>query len=243
MMMTKTISVRLMAGLILACAAEAGAQSQPPEDRGFVTVNVGAQPARRDFDTSASFPLFDETATIRTRQHVGNGPMFDVSGGYRVWKRLAVGVGFSSFSKSGGSTVGGTVPDPIFFNRPKIVNAEASDLKHTERAVYLQAVWFIPVGHRIDVALSAGPSFIQVSQQLVSTATVAAGTLTLTPVVETQRKLAKGVNAGLDLSYAVTRGFSPLIFVRFNGGTINLPSVADLKVGGLQTGIGGRIRF
>lgn len=243
MMITKTMR-GLVAGLVLAGASEVRAQGPAPQaDRGFVTVNVGAQPPRRDFDTSASFTVFDETATIRTRQHVGNGPMFDVNGGYRVWNRVAVGVGFSSFSKSGGSTVGGTVPDPIFFNRPRIVSADASDLKHTERAVYLLAVWFIPVTRRIDVALSAGPSFIQVSQQLVSTATVSAGTQRLNPVVETQSKMAKGVNAGIDVSYVLARRFSPIIFARFNGGTVNLPSVSDLKVGGLQTGIGGRVRF
>ena len=43
--------------------------------------------------------------------------------------------------------------------------------------------------------------------------------------------------------YLLAARFSPIVFARFNGGTVNLPSVAGLKVGGLQTGIGGRFRF
>lgn len=242
MIITKTTRA-LVAGVVLAGASRVSAQSPPPgDDRAFVTVNVGAQPQRRDFETGASFTVFGETATIRARQHVGNGPMFDVNGGYRVWNRVAVGVGFSSFHKSGGGLVGASVPDPLFFNRPRIVNAEVSDLGHNERAVYLQAVWLMPVTRTIEAALAAGPSFIQVSQQLVSTGTVA-GTQSLTPVVETQRKMANGVNAGIDVSYLLARRFSPIVFARFNGATVNLPSVSNLKVGGLQTGIGGRLRF
>jgi hypothetical protein len=230
--------------MVAAAAAPLVAQGPSPgEDRAFVTVNVGAQPQRRNFETSASFPVFGETAAVSSRQHVGNGPMVDVNGGYRIWNRVAVGVGVSSFHKSGGSLVAATVPDPLFFNRPRVLNAEVSDLAHSERAVYLQVMYAIPIARAMEVALTAGPSFIQVSQQLVTTATIGGPTPSMQPVVETQRKLAAGINAGIEVSYLVAARFNPIVFARFNGGTVNLPSVRDLKVGGLQTGIGGRFRF
>jgi hypothetical protein len=243
-MIISETAMALVAGLGLACASPLAAQSPAArDDRAFVTVTAGAQPQRRDFETAASFTVYGETATVRTRQHVDNGPVFDVHAGYRVWRKVAVGGGYSSFQKSGGGVVGATVPDPLVFNRPKTVNGEVSGLSHHERVVYLLAMWVVPVTRALEVGLTAGPSFMQVSQQVVSTATVAAGTQAVTPVVDTQRKMATGVNAGIEVSYMLSRRFSPVVFARFNGGTVNLPSVTDLKVGGVQTGLGGRFRF
>ena len=242
--MTKTTTMlALMTGLALA-APDAKAQvAPPPANVGFLNVNAGAQPQRRILKTSVSFPLHDETATMTTDQGIGNGPVFDIAGGFRVWRALAIGIGFSFFSDTGNSTVVATIPHPLFFGQSKPVNKTASGLEHSERAVHLQAVWFIPVTDKIDVALSVGPSFIRVKQQLVSSATVPVGTQDVNVVVNTQEETAHGANIGFDGSYLFTRRFGAGLFIRYAGGSVDVPGAGDLRVGGLQAGLGARVRF
>ena len=243
--MTKTTTILvLMTGLALTVAPAAKAQiPPPPASLGFLNVNYGAQPQRRTLSTSVSFPLYDETATMTTDQGIGNGPVFDISGGFRVWRGLAIGIGFSSFSDTGSGTVVTTIPHPLFFGQSKPVNNTASGLEHSERAVHLQAVWFIPVTDKIDVALSVGPSFIRVKQQLVSSATVPVGTQDVNVVVNTQEETAHGANVGFDGSYLFTRRFGVGLFIRYAGGSVDLSGAGNLKVGGVQAGLGARIRF
>ena len=64
-------------------------------DRGFVNVSFGVQGGSRDLATSSTFTIYDENATIETTQNVGGGAFFDAAGGYKVWRNLAVGIGFT----------------------------------------------------------------------------------------------------------------------------------------------------
>lgn len=233
----------LMTGLLLGGAAQIGAQGQPPVERGFINVNVGAQPQRRDIHTSHSFPLYDEVATVTSTQPIKNGVIVDASGGYRLGPRLAVGVGFSSFETSSASRVTAAIPDLFFVDRPKTVVTEASNLDHTERGVHLQLLWFLPVTDRIDVALSAGPSFIWVTQDLTANVSVPAGTQAVSLTQTTESGTAIGANVGFDGSYMFTPRYGTGVFIRYAGGSVDLPTVSDLKVGGFRTGFGFRIRF
>ena len=50
-------------------------------------------------DTSSTFPLYDETATITSSQKVKGGAFFDIGGAFRVWgKNLLAGVTYSHTS-------------------------------------------------------------------------------------------------------------------------------------------------
>jgi hypothetical protein len=243
MTMTTRILV-LIAGLATTVAAEAQAQTLPaPASLGFVNINVGAQLQSRDIAKSDTFTVYDEPATLTTSQTIGKGPIFDISGGYRVWHSLSIGVGFSSFSKDSSSSAIATIPDPLVFGQSKTVNADATGLEHSERAIHLQAVWFVPITEKIDVALSVGPSFIRVRHQLVSSVTVPAGTQNVNLVVDTQKGTAKGANVGLDGTYLFRRTFGAGFFIRYAGGSIDLPDASGLKVGGFQVGVGARARF
>ncbi len=243
--MTKTTRILvLMAGLAMAVASEAQAQTRPaPATFGFVNINLGVQPQTRSIGTSDAFTLYEEPATLTTSQLIGKGLIADVSGGYRVWRSLSIGVGFSSFKKNSTSSVVASIPDPLFFNQSKTVNANSTGLEHAERAFHLQAVWLVPIAEKIDVALSVGPSFIRVEQQLVSSVTVPAGTQNVNVVVGTEQGTAKGANIGIDGTYLVTRNFGAGIFFRYVGGSIDLPSAPALRVGGFQAGLGARVRF
>lgn len=249
--MLKTMSILAVAGVMAAVSSEARAQTQPPPaNLGFVNVNFGTQPSGRSIGRSDSFPVYGETATLTTAQENSGGALFDITGGYRfqptiagIRPNLAAAIGFSNFSDTSASEVVATVPNPLFFDLPRTVNTSVTGLHHSERGVHLQAVWFYPVTNQIDVSVSLGPSFIRVSQDLVSTVTIPAGTQNATPVVVTEKKTGVGVNIGLDGSYLFTRNLGAGVFIRYAGAKVDLPSAPDLRVGGFQAGVGARLRF
>jgi hypothetical protein len=245
-MTRRTRLLVLMTGLAVAAAVGVGAQTPSvpaPANRAFVNVNVGAQPPIRSFGTTVSSALYGETATITTSQGIGNGAIFDISGGYPVWNRVAIAIGYSTlFSNTYDSVVVATIPDPLYYNRLKTVNTGATGLKHSENTVYLQAVWLLPVTDKIDIALSVGPSFIKVRQELASS-TIPTGTQSVKVEQSVEKGTAKGINVGFDGSYLFTRRLGVGLFVRYSGGSVDLPTVGKLDVGGFQTGMGLRLRF
>jgi hypothetical protein len=223
-------------------SAAAQGQSAAPTVA-FLNVNVGAQPQQREIKTSQTQTIYDEAATITSTQSIDNGPVFDVTGGYRLTPRFAVAIGVSYFSDQGDSTVVAGIPDPIFTDRPRTVTAVGTDLNHRELGIHLQAVYFVPVSDRFDVSLSAGPSIFRVSQELTPTVAVPARTQNINLVKESQDATAIGINAGVDGNFMITPQFGVGLFVRYAGASVDLSSVEDLNVGGFQTGLGLRVRF
>jgi hypothetical protein len=231
-------------GLAGVAASEVSAQTAPAAGSRFVNVNIGAQPPVRSIDKSDSFPLYDETATVTTSQGISNGAIVDINGGYRVWRQLGIGIGYSTLmGETRDSSVVARIPDPLVYGRLKTVNTVATGLNHTEQGIYLQALWFVPITDKIEIALSAGPSFIRVKQELVSGVTVAPGTQNVSVVVSTESRTAMGANLGFDGNYFFSKRFGAGLFVRYSGGSIDLPGIEGLSVGGFQTGLGFRARF
>ena len=243
--MTKpTIILGLMTTVVLLGTTDAGAQAaSSAASVGFITVRVGAQPQRRTIHTSQSFSLYDETATVTSNQPIKHGPMFDISAGYRVRRPLAIAAGVSSFRSTGNSRVTASIPDPRFFDRPRTVTANTSGLDRSEIGVHVQAAWLVPVTDKIEVAVSAGPSFIRVRQQLTTTVTVPTGTQNITVAQEAQSATALGVNVGFDGTFMFTPRVGAGVFLRYAGGSVDLPAASDVKVGGFQTGLGVRVHF
>ncbi len=134
------------------------------------------------------------------------------------------------------------VPHPLFHDR-RVETTATVDAKHSEKAFHLQAIWTMPVTDKMDASFSLGPSFINVSQELVTNITVEPGTQNATPALETQSDTAVGFQIGADLSYLLTPRYGVGGFMRYVGGTAGLPSVPDLKLGGFQIGGGARLRF
>ena len=248
MPMTRTV---VMAMLVAAAAANANAQTQPPPaNLGFVNISFGTQPASRIVNVDESFALYGETATFAAAQENGGGAVFDISGGYRIKPAFGVALGFTNFSNTSGGTLTTSIPNPLVFDQPLVSSAPVPDLEHSERTIHLSAVWFLPVTDKIDVALSIGPSFIMVSQDLVSSISVPAGTQNANATVTTEKGTGVGVNLGIDGTYLFTRNFGAGLFLRWAGASVDLgtnpagePLVEDLSVGGFQIGVGLRMRF
>jgi hypothetical protein len=240
-LVTQTTTVLgLIGAFAVSGAAEVRAQQPSPAE--FINFNVGAQPQRRTINTSESFSVYDESATVTSNQPIKNGVVFDVSGGHRIWRRVALGVGLSSFRSRGDAGVVASIPDPAYFDRPRIVTGNTSGLDRSELGVHLQAVWRTPVTDKTDVSISAGPSFIRVTQQ-VATASLRAGTQNIDVTQKDESGTALGVNVGFDGSYMFQPQFGAGVFLRYAGGSVDLPAVSNVKVGGFQGGFGLRVRF
>lgn len=237
---TTTVAV-LIAGFALAGTSTASAQAQNPRPA-FVDINGAAQVQSRTLNTSTSFPLYDETAIINGAQAINGGGLFDIGAGYRVTRAFAVAVGFSVFSRSGDGSLAASIPDPLFQNRPRSVTASASGLKRREFGTHLMAVWFLPIDDRLDVTISAGPLFIRLTQDVI-TGTVPAGTQTLNTTSQSEKANAIGANVGASINYMFEPRYGIGIFARYAGGSTDLPSADDAKVGGVQVGGGLRLRF
>ena len=242
-MTTKTTSVTvLLIGLFLSGASVASAQTDL-ETKIFVHVNVGGQPASQTLDATISVPVYGQTATAATTQSIGGKAIFDIMGGYRLRPSIGVAVGFSSFSNS--ATIAGTasVPSPLFFNQFKTVDISGAGVSRSDRNVYVLFVWFRPITDKIEIALFAGPTFTRVKQDLITNLAVPAGTQDAIPIVESQSGTAKGANVGFDGTYLFSAHYGAGIFLRYNGGSVDLPAATGVRAGGFQMGIGLRARF
>ena len=244
--MTKTTTIiAMIAGLTLGTAFTARAQtpSTPADPSMFVSISGGGQLQSRSFSETTTFTLFNETGTVTANQTVGSGFVFDASVGYRVWRRLSVAGGVSTFHGKGAAAAVVAVPDPVFFGRPTIKTFPASDygdLSQTSTALNIQAVWIRPLTDKLDIWLFAGPSIIRVKQEIAS-ATETQNTTAATK--NESATTAKAGTIGVDLSYRLNDRYSVGGFVRYAGGEVDLPSVTKLKVGGVQAGGGVRVRF
>jgi hypothetical protein len=239
-----TTLLAMSAAVMMGNVSTVSAQGAPVTDKpGFIVLYGGAQPQRHTFIATGTQSIYDETATVSSEQHIRNGSLIQVGAGYRVQGPLAIGARFSIFGRPGTSHVTAQVPSPAFYNQPDQRERDAEDLAHTERGIHVQAMWMRAVTPRIDVALSAGPSIIRVTQDLTTTFTAPPGTRNIALVKTTEQANAIGFNGGFDGVFALSPGLGVGVFVHYLGATVDLPSAEDVKLGGVQGGLGLHLRF
>jgi hypothetical protein len=232
----------LCAGMAL-CAASVHAQSPAPStEKFFLNVNLGGQLATRTLNETASKTVYQETATLSSTQAIGRGVVFDFNGGYRVREDFFAGLLVSTFSTSSSATTSASIPDPVFFNRPKTVTGSTTGLKRTEVAVAPHVTWSRTLTDNFDVNFSGGVAIIHVSQDV-------AGDFNVTPpqsvaIVQTREsKSGAGPFAQVDIIYNVKGRWGVGYYVRYAGAKVDFTSVPGANIGGMQSGGGVRIRF
>ncbi len=241
----KTMKAGLLC-LAMCVAAAPSAEAQTTwNDQGFFNASFGVQGGSSTLGTATTFDIYDEAATVSTSQEVGGGAFFDLSAGYKVWRNLAVGVGYSRTSSSDDATLAALIPDPVFFDQPRPVSAAVSDLGHTQNAIHLSATWVMPVTEELDVAFSAGPTIFNVSQELPGSLTVSEPGPTVGDVnVTSASETAMGINLGVDVTYRLTPRYGVGGLARYTRGSVDFEGASDsLTVGGFQIGVGLRVRF
>lgn len=242
--------------LLMASAREADAQvGQPWTDLGYFNLNAGFESASGTLNDSTTFTLYDESGTKTVGLDTDSGALIDFSVGSRVWRNVSVGIGFHHGGSSGEAAVQSSVPHPLFFDSNRNVATTAGDLDRSERAIHLQFGYVVPINDRLSVHITAGPSFFRLKQEVVSDVTFAEVGLpftdvNVTPVVTERSDSATGGNVGIDVAYlayeTTTLRLGGGVFIRYSGASASitvLQNEVDSDVGGLQFGLGARLRF
>lgn len=244
----------LVAAIVVVTVESASAQVAPGHpwtERGFVNINFGVQPVTREATAEGSQPLYDENATFEASLGVGTAPIIDIAGGIRVWRNLAAGVAVSRYHDSNDSLLSASIPDPLFFDRPHQAALAVNGLEHSETAVHISAVWVMPITDKIDLSISGGPSIFSVRKDVISNISVPAGGVNIGSVnMGSVSKTAVGGHIAFDVQYVVLRdvgGLSSIgggLFVRYGSASVTFDELTgSLSVGGLNYGIGARLRF
>jgi hypothetical protein len=242
----------LAVAAVLTCPGRLPAQTRAPAPRVFVAVDGTYQAAANDFRDGKTFRANAEEGRFDADYAVESGPAFDVSGGATLWRRLAVGVGVSRFSRATPASFSGSVPHPFFFNRLRAVTADVGGLRREELAVHVQARGVFNLGARLQVTAFGGPTFFRVRQTVVSDFTYTdaypydtAAFQAATTVSATAS--ARAFNAGGDVAFFFTRRVGVGAAVRLASADVDLPSAGGgskrVAVGGVQGSAGLRLRF
>jgi hypothetical protein len=250
---TGSIALALVLGST-ASWAQSRSASAVPADRGFVSINGGYRPAATTFNDTVHITQNVETGSIDTAYRVKAAPEFDVAGGVRVWRQLAVAVDVASFGKAAGGTVSAQIPHPLYFGRPRTVGGEAPGLSRQETDVHAQLVWMVPLagpGSRWRLNVGGGPSFFNLRQNLVHDVAVTEAypfdTATLATVVSQRvTKSRAGFNVGADLGYMLSAKVGVGTTIMFSRARVSLPSqghTLTVNAGGMLVGAGLRFRF
>ena len=93
--------------------------------------------------------------------------------------------------------------------------------------------------------MAGGIAVIHVSQDLVSSFSVAAGTQNVTTTTTKETGSGTGLYAAIDIIYNLAARYGVGGYVRYAGAKVDLPAAAivDANVGGMQAGGGIRLRF
>jgi hypothetical protein len=222
-------------------------------DKAFLDVNVGMRLTSNPFEEHISTIIYSEPASISAAHEVSaRWSLVDLAGGVRVWKSVGIGGAYAKFSVAEDVNVGARVPNPVLFNQTRSAT-KVTPLERNETAFHFHALYVRPVTPRIDVMLSAGPSVIQVSQDLVTGIELSEGDAPFTTVAignvltvaQTERIF--GLNFGIGGTYFMT----PLVGIggtlRYVTGSLAAQQIdgqsVDVPLGGFQLAFGARVRF
>lgn len=253
--MNKSVVAVLIAfGVCAGTARDASAQT-PWSDRGYINVGWGVESGSSAMTDTRTSTIYEESATITSSSTFTSGSLFDVGVGLRVWKNLTVGAGYHQEQNDTDGTLTGSIPSPVFFNRPRTLNANAPGLKRKEQATHMVIGWVMPFSSKFDLMLFGGPSFFRLNQEVVDGYALseeggAFTTVVAAPTRVTRSKSLTGYNVGADGTYIVWQNDSVRIgaggFVRFTQASTDvqmLNTAQPTDVGGVQFGFGGRLRF
>ncbi len=252
-MHTTTRIVAWSAALLLAGASVAQAQMLPWEGKGYVTFSFGVQMGSQTFTETSTPVIYGENALITVPHSVDGGGLIDFSGGVRVWRNLAIGLGYSTMSSTETPTLTAQIPNPIIFNSPRSASASTGELEHKESAIHLQFLWMLPITNEFELALIFGPSFYNITQDFVGNLGITEGpppfgTVTISSVeVLTQSERATGFAAGLDGTYLFTPNVGAGAFMRYAGASADMETAGGgtvtVSAGNFEIGVGARFRF
>jgi hypothetical protein len=230
---------------MLLYAAPAAAQLLPWRDVVFLNISPAVQTGTRTVASNFTFDLYDETATVGVTRDVKGSSFIDLTVGAALLDNIGVALSFNTRSAASDGAVTGSIPDPISFDAHRNVTSSIIGLAHRETWIGIQGVYGIGLRPKLDLILMGGPALAKVEHDLATGATVTETPSGPTINVATSRQSESmwGFIVGADVRYLFHENFGAGGFVRFAGAKGTLSSGLDLEVGGLQVGVGLRVRY
>jgi hypothetical protein len=237
--------------IVLGAARPALAQTTAWPERFWFGVSGGIQPTVNSFDDAFERELYQETERVTVSYPVKSGAVIAASGGARVWKRLTLGFGATRYNRRASATVKASLPHPFFDNRFREIEGTTNTTR-SETAAHLLIGWMLPLGDKLRLIVTAGPSVLKVGQTLVTdvqfsetfpydTAEFTAATTT------TPTRTATGFNAGADVFWMFSRRIGAGGLIQFTRANVRLNAGAGRNVsvdaGGAQAAAGIRVLF
>jgi hypothetical protein len=241
-----------MLAIAAVCAIAPPASAQPPQwpEKFWVSVGGGVQPVSNSFSDDFTKPLYTEDEQVSVDYAIKSGALVAGSVGYRVWKRLAFGVGVTYYSSSGDAGVEAELPHPFFDRQFRHVSG-TTPASRDETGAHIMAAWLLPLSNRFRVILSGGPSVLNVSQTLVTdvqfSETFPYDTAVFTGASKTKASnTAIGFNAGADLFWMFSARIGAGGLVQYTHGSAKLRAgdrTISVDAGGPQIAAGLRFIF
>ena len=244
-----------MALLVLMSATPASAQLGTTwTDRGYFNFNIGFESTSGTLNDATTFTIYEEAGSRTIEQNVDSGSIIDFSVGSRVWRNVSAGIGFHRGSNQSEASGTLSVPHPLIFNSNRNATVAAGELERSESAFHIQVGYMIPFSEQLSVHVTAGPSFFRLSQEVLADVTFTEqapfNTVNVSGVTGERTDSAVGINAGVDVTYQFWESDAYRIgagaFLRYAGASARitvLQNEVDTDVGGLQFGLGLRVRF
>ena len=249
----------LVLSVLLLAAPDAQAQAPDAQARVagvagrlFIHVNGASQSGSNRFSERLPFTIYEEHASFDSVHDIIGGGTVDAGGSIGIWRNLAVGASYSEVTTNDSTQVSGSVPHPLFFDSFRQVSSESLALRNRERATHLHAAWIVPLANRIELALSGGLSYFQLTQGVVVGVDLSETGPPFTRVnldaVHTQEQTATAVggNVGADVAYLITDQLGLGAFVRYATASADVPTPSgevSVSLGGVQAGAGIRVRL
>lgn len=247
--MTRSSWIALAAVLVMPGSVGSAAAQ---DDRVLISVNAGFQPTKNDFTQTRSFTINVEPGTSTTSYKVSGVPLADVGFVVRLGSRFGAGLSGGGAALKGSGDISARLPHPLYFDKHREATGTSSNLDRTEISVHAQGAYWWPASDRLLIILSGGPSLFVVNQEFTTTVNYSEqypfDSATFTSVdLEKQRARRVGFNAGVDLTYQLSRRFGVGGLVRFSRAKVEFNKGQESKVsvnaGGVQAGGGIRILF
>jgi len=254
------LMMRFFALVIFVCGlcavmAEPAAAQATWADRGYINVGWGVESGSSAMSDTRTSLIYEESATVTSSSTFTSGSLFDVGFGLRVFRNMVIGAAYHQEQNDTDGTITGSIPSPIFFNRPRSVTETIAGLDRKEQATHLNIGWVLPFSEKIDVMVYGGPSFFRITQDAITDVRFgeqggAFTSLVVTPTITERKKSVTGYNVGADATYIVWSNDSIRVgaggFVRFSQASTDIDMLTTAQptdVGGVQFGFGARLRF
>jgi hypothetical protein len=223
-----------------------------PKSTGIAfTLAGGAAALPLDWTTPATWTLYAETARLQAAQEAAAGPVVEGAVSFRFARRFGVAAAFGWSRRDGSATIEAELPHPLYLDRPRSVSGSASGLAYRQIATHLDLEWR-PLLGKLELALFAGPSLLNVDTELVERVTPAEAypydTASFASALASASKSAESVgwNAGAAVSARVAAHLELGLQARYTRATPELTTSGGsvtLTAGGLDVAAFLRLGF